>query len=125
MTAARRRFVPLDWSPIDPISSGVEAAGYQFIARSGRLYGWSFVEAGGSDPATLSLYDGSSNNGQLIAPVTLLANQSVSLIWGKPGIRVRNGVRMVVTSGTVQGVIYFLGMSDEEIAAQHGFEFTS
>lgn len=118
------RRLPLDWYPVHPIHVTTTTVDAQFITRSGRLYGWAFEETTGASPALVSLIDGSSAAGQVIVNVSLLANESTRDVWGKPGIGIRNGVYLRVFSGSVRVTIYFLGLSDDEIAYQAGYERT-
>src|ERR1700744_1728800 len=110
--------LPIDWYPIDAIHQPTTTTDVQLISREGRLYGWSFEETTATAGALVGLIDGSSNNGQVLASISLLANQSTRDIWGKPGIRCRGGVRLRVFSGSVRATIYYLGLNDEEIARQ-------
>lgn len=114
--------LPIDWWPIDPIHIATTTVGQQFITRGGRLYGWGFEETTGTTPALCSLIDGTNAGGQTIVPISLLANESTRDFFGKPGLRVRNGVFLNVISGSVRATIWMLGLSDEEIARQAGYE---
>jgi hypothetical protein len=114
--------LPVDWWPIDPIHVAPTTTGIQFITRAGRLYGWSFEESTGSAAAKLELVDGTSTGGLIIVSITLLANESTRDIWGKPGIRVQNGVFLNMVSGSARANIYYLGMTDDEIARQAGYQ---
>lgn len=120
MTAPRG--LPLDWYPIRAISFAAATAGQALLGRSGRLYGWSFLETTGAASATLEVFDGTNANGQSISPISLTAGQSTRDIWGKPGIEITNGLFVNVLSGSVRGSLYVLGLSPEEIARMAGIE---
>lgn len=116
------RQMPLDWWPIKPIHIAATTTDQQFITRGGRLFGWSFEETTASAGATCSLIDGTTSGGQTIVPISLIANQSTRDIWGKPGIEVGNGVLLHMFAGSVRATIYFLGLSEEEIIRQAGYQ---
>lgn len=114
MSAPTRR-LPREWWAPTTLPFAPITADLALIGRECRLYGWSLAEAGGTDPATVVLYDGASNNGNLIAPIGLLANGSTFAWLGQPGLRVRQGVYLDLVAGTVFGSIWVVGLTDDEI----------
>lgn len=114
MSAPFRR-LPAEWWAPKPISCGATTTNYTFISRGGRLYGWSFEETTGAAVAQLELIDGSSDSGDRIVPITLLANESTRDWLGRPGIQITRGVYLKVVAGSVRATIWYLGLSDEEL----------
>ena len=79
----------------------------------GRIVGWSLHNVDATNAATIMLYDGADNAGDLIASVSLLPEQSTA--FEHSGIAVTRGlfVEIVPAAGTaaVRGAIY-LGATD-------------
>lgn len=113
---------PIDWYPILAINIPATSTDLAFVTRGGRLFGWAVEESTGSATAKLELMDGTSNNGQRIVPITLLANESTRDVWGKPGVLIQTGVWLHLVAGSVRGTIYFLPLSEEEILRQAGYQ---
>lgn len=114
MSAPTRR-LPREWwapttLPIPPITADLP-----LIGRECRLYGWSLGETSGSAAANVVLYDGASNNGNIIAPISLPQGSSSFAWFGQPGLRVRQGVYLNLVSGAVFGSIWVVGLTDDEI----------
>lgn len=105
------------WFASEIVDIPTTTASQPFITRSGVLYGWAFSETTGTNPASLSLVDGSTDNGQGIVPITLLANETTRDIFGYPGIWCNAGVFLHVKSGSVTGKIYYQALSEDEILA--------
>lgn len=113
MTQAKR--LPVDWFPIESIPLGTITAGTPVTGRECRLYGWSFVETTGTDPAELVVYDGGSAGGTPVVHVTLDAGQSTRDYPPKPGLRIQSGIWVEIVSGSVDVIIQALLLSEEEI----------
>lgn len=120
MSAPTRRF-PLEWWAPITVPFATTTVDLQLITRECRLYGWSFVETSGTDIAEIDLYDGSSNNGNLLVPITLSPGQSTRDWLGKPGLRVQGGVFADLVAGSVRGSIWVVGLSDDAILELAGF----
>lgn len=115
------RRLPAEWWAPTPINVAATTTDLGFVSREGRLYGWAFEETTGAATAQFELVDGSSNSGDRIVPITLLANESTRDVFGQPGIRVRRGVWLHMISGSVRATIFYLGLTDTEILDLTGF----
>lgn len=71
-----------------------------------RIIGWSFREVTGAAPLDAQLIDGSSNNGQVIAELTLGPGESIRDTIGPWCLRTQVGVWLQVNSGTVRGAVW-------------------
>lgn len=102
------------WLAAQKINFLTGTASLAMITSQGVIYGWAFEETTGLAVAQIELIDGSSDNGDRIVPITLLANESTRDIWGWPGIWCDRGVFCRVVAGSVRGTIYYKSMTDEE-----------
>lgn len=119
MTAPRRW--PLDWHPIDTFPIDVTTDGFQLTSREGRLFGWSFVETTGSAAAQVRVIDGGNSGGLEIVNITLSAGQSTRDWLAKPGLRFRSGIYIDIVAGSIQGSIWPLLLTEEEIYLLAGY----
>lgn len=122
MSAPRRRLPSAWWAPTTLPFAAISAS-QPLITRNCRLYGWSVIESTGAAPAEIDLYDGGSNNGNLIAAIPLLTGVASQEWFGAPGLSIEGGVYAQMVSGSVRGAIWMLGLSDDEILAQYGYEY--
>lgn len=122
MTSAARRRMHIDWHPVDSLAFDDTAGDTQLTGRGCRLFGWSFQESTGTDPASILLVDGSDAAGTLIVPISLDPGQSTRDWLGYPGIRCRSGIFLAIGSGSVFGSIWPLLLSEEEIAQMSGLD---
>lgn len=98
--------IPVEYVPIQAIAVPATTSGQPILAGDSLLCGYSIKESTGTAPAEFQIYDGSSNNGQLVLDVTLLAGQSVVEELPFPGVYLGNGMQLVVTVGSVSGAIW-------------------
>lgn len=105
------------WVGAEHINFAATTQSLPVVTRQGLLFGWSFEESTGGAVAQLELIDGSSDNGNRIVPITLLANQSTRDIWGYPGIWCDSGVFCSVLAGSVSGTIFYKPLTPDEIVA--------
>lgn len=121
--ALLRGGVPIDWYPIDPIDLGPITADTVVTGREARIYGWSFTETTGTDPAHIVVVDGTNVNGEAIVDITLDPGQSTRDYPAKPGLQCRSGVAVAVISGSVRAIVNVLQLSEVEIAQAAGYVF--
>lgn len=88
------------------LAVGQTAASVQVSGLPERIIGWSFREVTGAAPADIQLIDGLSNNGQIIAEITLGPGESIRDVAGGWCLRARVGVFLQVNSGTVRGSVW-------------------
>lgn len=74
-------------------------------ARAGRITFYSFAETAGA-PAEIQLWDGGSAAGVLVADITLAANASIALFFGKGALPYRTGLFLDLVAGAVRGQVY-------------------
>ena len=72
------------------------------------LMGWALYEVTNANPATILFYDSESATGNPVFPVTLLKNESSRETWAPRGVWIRRGLYANVTSGQVEGSIFWL-----------------
>lgn len=70
------------------------------------LFGWSLRESTGTAPAQLDVYDGADATGQLVATITLIANESTRDYPSMPGVLCRRGLFVNAVAGSVAGVLW-------------------
>jgi len=80
----------------------------QLDNRSGRVTWWGFRETSGVAGAAFRLWDGSSNNGRLLAPFALNTGESVREWPGPHSLDFETGLYLEVLSGTFEGVVQVL-----------------
>jgi hypothetical protein len=73
--------------------------------RGGRIVYWAFRETSGASPATFRFWDGSSNGGLLVAPISLDPGESIREFPGFHSLPYRIGLFLEVLSGTVEGQV--------------------
>lgn len=72
------------------------------------LTGYAVAETTGAATAAIRLRDGNNANGEVIARINLVANESVRDFWTPAGVRVFTGhLFLEVLSGSVEGVVYW------------------
>lgn len=91
---------------IEPISVPATVAGTLFANGPIRLMGWALKESTGAAAAAFELYDGNDATGQSLAPVTLVANESIRDWFGAAGVLCERGVFLNVTAGSVRGTLF-------------------
>lgn len=72
---------------------------------SGRLVFYAFRETSGVSVATIRLWDGSNNQGNLLLPISLNPNESIREIPGFHTLPYETGLFLEVLSGTVEGQV--------------------
>lgn len=83
--------------------------------------GWAFRETTGTAGAVLEIIDGIDANGNLIAPITLLANESTRDLQGIVPLGVEMGIFVHVVSGSVKGALWAVPGSElGDIAIERG-----
>ncbi|HEX3513864.1 MAG TPA: hypothetical protein VHT26_07685 [Trebonia sp.] len=87
-------------------STGISAS-KQLINMQGRLLGWTVTESTGAAAASVRLWDGASNGGQLVVPVKVATGTTITQGPTDPGIDIEQGVYLEVTAGSADVVIYF------------------
>lgn len=78
---------------------------------AGRLVGYALKETTGIATAELDLLDGTNVDGDLLAPITLAANQSVRDWFGPAGVSFGIGLYAQLVSGSITGTVW-LGRID-------------
>lgn len=73
---------------------------------AGRLVGWSLKEATGNAAAEIDLLDGTSTDGDLLAPITLSAGESTRDWFGPAGISYGAGLFAQAVTGSVVGTVW-------------------
>lgn len=92
------------------VAVGVPASGAGVVAGGGTLLsGWSFRETTGAAAARVDIFDGLDAGGQLVATITLAANESTRDSLSVPGIWCRRGVFVNVVAGAVAGAVWVSG----------------
>lgn len=114
--------LPLEWWAPVSLPIPVTAANIALVGRELRLYGWSFLETTGAGPATVQLLDGAGIGGTDVVDISLSAGQSTRDWLGAPGIRLQTGLFLRVVTGSVQGSIWYMGLSDDEIFRLAGYQ---
>lgn len=71
----------------------------------GRLVFYAFRETSGVSSAVVRLWDGSSNQGNLLLPVSLNPNESIREIPGLHSLPYQVGLFLEVVSGQVEGQV--------------------
>lgn len=89
-----------------PISVPATVAGATFATGPVRLMGWALKESTGAAAAAFELYDGTDTTAQSLAPVTLVANESIRDWFGTHGIICERGLFINVTAGSVRGTLF-------------------
>lgn len=73
----------------------------------GRLLGWSIRESAGvAAVATVLIRAGTTDTAPIIAAIELAANGSSTEWLGPQGVQARDGIRVQVVAGTVEGAVY-------------------
>lgn len=96
------------WRPVLTFPFGTITAGTNAFNRGTLLLGFAVVEATGTLPAELDIYDGNNANGALLRPITLNANESTSDYWGPEGVYCEQGPFLNVVSGSVRGALWYI-----------------
>lgn len=90
-----------------PIRLAATSGSKLIVGGPCRIMGWAFKEFTGAAVASIDLWDGAFNSGQLIAPITL--NQSESIRdWFTPYGIEASQLSFIVNSGQVDGVVYVI-----------------
>jgi hypothetical protein len=76
------------------------------ISRDCILMGWAVLETTGAAAAEVDFIDGTDDNGSMLAPVTLTANQSNRETLSTWGLAVQVGLRAKIVAGSVSGVAW-------------------
>jgi hypothetical protein len=92
------------------------------ILLSGRgiLKGWAFRETTGAAVATLNLWDGTANNGLMVAPLGLASAGHESIWLGELGVSFTRGLFLEVIAGSVVGALWVV---PQEILTVDGADF--
>lgn len=97
---------PIEYVGIQAVSFPATTGNVPLISGDAMVCGWSIIETSGAAPAQLTIMDGSDASGQPIAYVTLAPGQGVNDIISVPGIYCTRGVTVLVTAGSVKGVVW-------------------
>lgn len=73
--------------------------------RGGRIVYWTFRETSGTAGAIFRFWDGSSNQGALIAPFSLDPGESIREFPGFHSLPYRVGLFLEILSGTIEGQV--------------------
>lgn len=68
--------------------------------------GWSFKETTNAAGASFNIRDGQDASGRLVAPITLLTNESIRDLTGDGGLAFQSGIYIEVVSGSISGTIW-------------------
>lgn len=98
----------LDSPPVLPVSI---PAGQSGAVTGGptTLCGWSLRNTSAAAVAQIDLYDGADATGQLVATITLAANESTRDYLPQPGVTCRRGVYVNIVAGAVAGAVWVSG----------------
>ena len=110
LTSGRRwKHYPWEKTDIGPTPAAAVAASRAInIGDIAVLCGYAVAETTGTATAAIRLRDGNNANGEVIARVNLVANESVRDFWTPDGVRVFTGhLFLEVVSGSVEGVVYW------------------
>lgn len=77
----------------------------------GVLYGWSLTNAS-TTAATVTIFDGSTSGGQLLATIPVPASSTVNSGPNAPGLRVKVGLDTHQAGASVTGVVYVADASE-------------
>lgn len=91
----RPRIIPIG----SPAASGV------VDGRGGRIVYWTFRETSGVAGAVFRFWDGSNNQGALVAPFSLDPGESIREFPGFHSLPYRVGLFLEILSGTVEGQV--------------------
>lgn len=89
--------------PFAPPSSGE----FDVFVGAGILRGWAFFQSDGAGPAFLTIYDGPEAAGQVIAPISLVADESTRDYPPGNGIMVRTSLTIVTSGEDSTGSLWF------------------
>jgi hypothetical protein len=73
--------------------------------RAGHIVYWALRETSGTNPAMFRLWDGSNNQGSMIAPFSLDPGESIRENSGMHSLPYRVGLYLEILSGTIEGQI--------------------
>lgn len=82
------------------------SASYQATLLGGWLLGWAVGEASGTAVAKILICNGGDAGDEVLAPVTVLANDSKALWMGDRGLDARSGLFIQVVSGTADVTVW-------------------
>lgn len=94
--------------PAQSIVVPTTTTGLIVVQGLGAVKGWALKETTGAAPAVANLWDGTANNGLLIAPINLAANESTRDWFGELGVSFVRGLFVEVTSGSVSGALWVI-----------------
>lgn len=80
------------------------------LSSPGRVVGWSILETSGTNPATVTVWDGREAGSKPLAYIHVGAGLAETAWFGQAGISVTDAL-LIDISGTVEGVLY-LGAVD-------------
>lgn len=89
-----------------PIPITTTTASKQVATGLWVIVGWSFEETTNVAGASFALYDGQDATGTLVAPITLLTNESVRDLVGAEGLACSRGIYLSMVSGSIQGSVW-------------------
>ena len=92
--------------PAETVALPTLTGGYAITGGACLLRGWSFVNTDDSNPAALTLYDGSSTDGPIVTAITLNPNESTRDYPAGAGIGIRTALYIDVTLGSVTGAVW-------------------
>src|SRR5512146_1730597 len=95
-------------TPVIALSFGATTVDVQLVDRDCILMGAAIVETTGLAVAAATLLDGHDANGTTLLPYTLAANESARDALSSWGLAVTGGLRLHVTAGSVQGVVWVI-----------------
>lgn len=92
--------------PSQIVSVPTTTTSVQLVNGACLVTGWSWRETTNSAGATIELYDGTGTGGNLLASITLVANESTRDLTATNGVVAENGVYLSVVSGSIKGALW-------------------
>ena len=87
--------------PFDTLTADKKLAGGLLIVT-----GWAFKEMTNSAGAAFNIIDGQDASGRLVAPITLVTNESIRDLTGDGGLAFESGIFIHVVSGSISGTVW-------------------
>lgn len=87
--------------PIATTTTGLLVAGGLTL-----IVGWAFLETTGAASAQVNLWNGTSNVGALVAPISLSSGQSTRDLIPAPFLACESGLFVEVASGSIRGSVW-------------------
>lgn len=90
------------------------------VSGRGVLKGWAFRETTAAAVATANLWDGTANNGLMLAPLALASGGKDTDWLGELGVSFTRGLFLEITAGSIIGTVW---MIPQEILTVDGVDF--